>query len=244
MYAGGSVSNTGTALAKLGVPVRLKAKIGTIIRNLVSSSGAECDFAVMKGEKSTTSIALAIPGRDKSTIRQRGASQLLMASDFTAKDFEGIGIFVFGYPTTMKYFYSDGGKGLLAVLQLAKKRQVITCLDTSLPDFKTEPRNVDWGPILKRIGSFVDIFASSLEEAILMLDRQAYVKMSEQYEDKNMVPLISDKKITEIGQRLLDGGVQVVIIKWVRVVCTFGPPVRHCSENLDSRGNSGQLHSM
>lgn len=218
MYAGGSVGNTGTALAKLDVPVRLKAKIGddvigTIVKNLVSGTGAECDFTVMKGEKSTASIALAIPGRDKSTIHQRGASQLLMASDFTEKDFDGIGIFAFGYPTTMKYLYADGGKGLLAVLQMARERQVVTCLDTSLPDLKSDPGQVDWNPVLKRISPYIDIFAPSLEEAIFMLDRQAYVKMAERYGNKNMVPFISNKEITEIGQRLLDWGVQVVMIK-------------------------------
>ena len=114
VYLGGEVGNTGIALKKLGMPVTLMSKvgddsIGNIVAGLLKVYGAETLLATMKDTKSTASIALALPGRDKSTIHLRGASQLFCAGDFSEELFSGYRVFHFGYPTTMKYLFAEDG---------------------------------------------------------------------------------------------------------------------------------------
>lgn len=218
IYNGGSVGNTGTALAKLGVPVRLKGKIGNdiignVIASIASLSGVESDLSVDYGEKSTASIALAIPGRDKSTIHQRGASQLIQAKDFTAETFNNIDILLLGYPTTMKYLYADKGAQLVEVLKLAKQCGVITAIDTSLPDLNSEPGKVDWKPILKNIAPYLDIFMPSLEEAIFMTDRDNYIDLIKSSNNCDLLPLIDEDRILRTAQTFIEFGIKMVFLK-------------------------------
>lgn len=218
IYDGGSVGNTGLALAKLGLNVTVKSKVGddvvgTVVKSLIASMHVNERISVVPSGKSTASIALAIPGRDKSTIHQRGVSQLLKADDFTEDDFKDIDLFHLGYPTTMKYLYAHEGSDLVKILTMAHEQGVITSLDTSLPDLNSEPGKVDWRPILKRLFPVVDLFLPSIEEAVFMMDRDRYVNLVKTARGKDFIVSVSDEEIRTIADRAIQGGVKVVLIK-------------------------------
>ena len=69
LNTGGAVSNTGQALAKLGMEVLLNGKVGNdnfgaIIRQLVGEKKAAA-FKVVDGEASSYTIVLALPDVDR-----------------------------------------------------------------------------------------------------------------------------------------------------------------------------------
>ena len=168
IYLGGAVGNTGLALKRMGQPVHLMSKVGddrvgAIVQSLLADERVENSLTVVSGMRSTASIALAIPGRDKSTIHLRGAAQSFGAGDFTAEVFHDTGLFHFGYPLTMPGLYRREGEGLVQMLEQAKAAGAVTSVDTCLPDLKAEPGQVDWQPILKRALPHVDLFLPSLE---------------------------------------------------------------------------------
>lgn len=218
VYLGGEVGNTGLALEKLGVPVTLMSKvgddsIGKIVAGLMAASKSEVLLTEMENTKSTASIALALPGRDKSTIHLRGASQLFCAGDFTKKVFFGHKVFHFGYPTTMKYLFANDGEQLEQIMRLAHESGIVTSMDTSLPDLKAEPGKVNWKPILERVLPYVDLFLPSLEEALFMTDRERYVKLVQEAETDELLPLLGDEDICNIAEQMLCGGAKIVLIK-------------------------------
>ena len=144
IYLGGAVGNTGLALKRMGQPVHLMSKVGddrvgAIVQSLLADERVENSLTVVSGMRSTASIALAIPGRDKSTIHLRGAAQSFGAGDFTAEVFHDTGLFHFGYPLTMPGLYRREGEGLVQMLEQAKAAGAVTSVDTCLPDLKAEP---------------------------------------------------------------------------------------------------------
>lgn len=218
IYLGGEVGNTGLALKKLGVPVTLMSKvgddsIGNIVSGLLNAAEADVILTRMKGVKSTASIALALPGRDKSTIHLRGASQLFCAGDFKKEIFSAYKIFHFGYPTTMKYLFADDGKELEEVMRLAHEGGTVTSMDTSLPDLKAVPGKVDWKPILKRVFPYLDLFLPSLEEALFMTDRERYVRLVQEVGADELLPCLGDEDIRNIATQAIDCGTKIVLIK-------------------------------
>lgn len=73
--------------------------IGDVVRLLMEKEGADARVKRLEGCRSTVSIALAIPGRDKSTIHSRGASQQFVADDLSDEILENLDWLHFGYPT-------------------------------------------------------------------------------------------------------------------------------------------------
>lgn len=72
MYLGGEVGNMGIALSKLGVPVTLVSKVGDdiggrIIRDFLKSFPVSAAVKTVKNLKSTVSVCLTVPGKDKIT---------------------------------------------------------------------------------------------------------------------------------------------------------------------------------
>ncbi len=218
VYLGGAVGNTGLALHRLGVPVKLKGMvggdaIGSIVSGMLARENLPCDLTVLPDAPSTASIALAIPGRDKSTIHLRGASQLLQAKDFPAAAFENVGLMHLGYPTTMRHLYAHQGRELEAILRTARQCGTATSLDTSLPDLKAEPGQVDWQPILQRIYPLMDLFLPSLEEAVFMTDRSRYARLVAQAGSRDILPLLGEEDIRGIAAQAIAGGTALVLVK-------------------------------
>lgn len=162
-------------LEKTGKPMTV-IETTDIVQSLLADERVESSLTVVSGMRSTASIALSIPGRDKSAIHLRGAAQSFGAGDFTAEAFHDTGLFHFGYPLTMPGLYRREGEGLVQMLEQAKAAGAVASVDTCLPDLKAEPGQVDWQPILKRALPHVDLILPSLEEAPYMTDREQYIR--------------------------------------------------------------------
>ena len=85
LSTGGAVSNTGLAMAKLGVDVSLNGKVGddqfgAIIKKLVGKKRAGT-FKTVKGENSSYTIILALPGVDRIFLHNPGTNDTFGTED-------------------------------------------------------------------------------------------------------------------------------------------------------------------
>ena len=234
LYLGGEVGNMGLALQHLGAAPVLISKIGDdmigdVVRLLMEKEGADARVKRLEGCRSTVSIALAIPGRDKSTIHSRGASQQFVADDLSDEILENLDWLHFGYPTTMKSLYENDGEELLKLLEKAEKHGVKVSLDTSLPDLKAEAGQVDWRRILPKLLPHVEIFLPSAEESMFLFHREYYQKLMKEHRGQDLMEVLKEEEIEQIAKQSLAYGVGAVLIKcgkkgmYLRTRETFGP---------------------
>jgi sugar/nucleoside kinase (ribokinase family) len=178
---GGSVSNTGLALYRLGTPVRLVGKLGDDVIGRITMdmfrhhnpSLAEY-LVVSKGEESSYTAILSAPGVNRTFMHYSGPNDTFCTADIPDSALKGATMFHFGYPSLMRKMYEDGGQELAKLMHHAKEHNLVTSLDVSLPDPATESGKADWREILTRTLPFTDIFLPNVEETLYMLDREQY----------------------------------------------------------------------
>lgn len=178
--AGGVVSNTGVALHRLGLAVRLVGKVGDdffgeallglLRRHDAALAGG---MVVAHGEHTSYTIVLSPPGVDRSFLHHTGANATFGAADVPADRLDGARFFHFGYPPLMPRLYRDGGAEMAALFGQARAKGLLTSLDMARPDPATEAGRVDWPAWLARVLPHVDLFAPSLDELLVMLRRPA-----------------------------------------------------------------------
>jgi sugar/nucleoside kinase (ribokinase family) len=173
---GGAVANTGLALHKLGVPVRLVGKVGTdafggVIQSIVRSQGPGLDRFMVEDPASDTSYTVVIspPGIDRVFLHHPGANDTFAASDVTDVHLRGASLFHLGYPPIMRRLYDDGGDQLARLFRKAKDAGLVTSLDMSMPDPDSDAGRVDWKALLSRVLPHVDFFMPSFDELAFML---------------------------------------------------------------------------
>lgn len=219
IYLGGEVGNTGLALNRLGCDVRLVSKIGDdsvgeIVRETLRRYNVEFTLIEMMGEQSSCCVAIALPDKDKMSLHSRGASQLFKAADITDEMTEGISLFHFGYPPSMKYLVQNEGEELVNLLKNVKSKGITVSLDMSLPDLKTFLGKVNWRPVLKKILPYVDLFLPSLEESLFFLHREEYVELVKTFGSKDLLSCINVKETAEkLANELIDLGGTLVMLK-------------------------------
>lgn len=212
--AGGAVSNTGGALHRLGVPVRLVGKVGddpfgNILQDLLADSG-ECRLLVSPGEATAHSFVLSPPGHDRMIINHPGASNTFHAGDIPADLLEGGRIFHFGYPTAMARMYAEDGRYLVELLAKVREAGLVTSLDMSYPDPSSPGGRADWPKIFAAALPLVDFFMPSLAEAVIVLrqpgsgDAPARDLSADQ---------VSAEYISELGRRYVELGTAILAIK-------------------------------
>ena len=182
---GGTVSNVGLSLHKLGVPVRLVAKVGKdpfgdIVTRKMAATAADLANGITAVEGETTSYSVVInpPGIDRVFFHCPGANDTFTDADVPDGVFKDASIFHFGYPPLMKRIWSDGGDSLLRLLRRAKAGGLVTSLDMSLPDPGSASGMIDWGSFLAHVLPAVDIFVPSIEEFLFMGNRPLFDKLS------------------------------------------------------------------
>ena len=111
--------------------------------------------------------------------------------------------FYFGYPPLMRSVYEDGGAGLAKLFAELGNNGVSTVLDMALPDPNGASGRVDWSGFLQQVLPYTTLFMPSFEEICFMLDVS-----SEASDQDDLLERVGD-----IGRRLLELGVQVVVIK-------------------------------
>ncbi len=169
MAGGGVVSNTGTALHRLGIPVRLVARtgddlLGACLRQIYAShhpSLAE-HLVTVPGQPTSYSVVLSPPGEDRRFLHCPGVNATFTTADLTAAHFSGCSHLHFGYPTVMPSLYTDGGVALAGIFAAARRAGLSTSLDLCHPD--APALLADWPELFATVLPHVDLFCPSDDE--------------------------------------------------------------------------------
>lgn len=214
---GGTVSNTGLAMAKLGIDVALNGKVGDdelgeIIKNMVGVERAS-SFKTVLGQSSSYTIVLTLPGVDRVFLHHPGTNDTFTAEDIDYDQLSRCSLLCFGYPTLMQKMYENDGQELCSIFKKAKELGVVTSLDMTLPDPQSRSGQADWLSIFKRVLPYVDIFLPSVEEIAYMLDRDLFEKRKSQANGDDPVLSYTGADCSMLSEKLLDLGVKIAAIK-------------------------------
>jgi len=214
---GGTVSNTGLAMTKLGIDVCLNGKVGDdefgrIIKNRVGPDRSAA-FKMVPGQSSSYSIVLALPGVDRIFFHHPGTNDTFTADDIDYDALSKCSLLHFGYPTLMRKMYENDGQQLDDIFSRAKELGVVTSLDMTLPDPNSDSGKSNWQKILKRILPFVDIFLPSVEELAYMLDRDLFEKRKAHANGQDPVLSYTGDDCSMLSGVLLGLGVKIAAIK-------------------------------
>ena len=239
MSTGGAVANTGLALHRLGVPVRLMGKVGddllgrAVLEALRSHDAALADgMIVAAGEATSYSIVISPPGVDRSFLHCPGANDTFVAGDVRDDELGAAQLLHFGYPPLMRRMYLDTGAELQRLLARARGAGPATSLDLCRPDPLSDAGRVDWRLLLERTLPLVDVFAPSLDELLFMLDPAAHGRLPA---GAAPAETIGGGRLAALAGQLLDWGATVVAIKlgdrglYVRTSAAPGPIGRFCA---------------
>ncbi|MBP7636278.1 MAG: carbohydrate kinase family protein [Kiritimatiellae bacterium] len=219
LSTGGSVSNTGLALKRLGLPVRLMGKVGddafgmavrdhfrrldeTLVETMIVDPAVATSYTVVVNP----------PGIDRIFLHCPGANDTFGADDVAPSLLAGMQLFHFGYPPLMRAFYSRADE-LARLFGAVKACGLATSLDMALPDPASPAGEADWRGILEQALPSVDIFAPSLDEIVFMLHRERGLAVrTKAAEGVPMGGLIEDD-VRALAGELLAMGVAVVMLK-------------------------------
>jgi sugar/nucleoside kinase (ribokinase family) len=217
---GGSVSNVGLALHRLGASVRLLGKVGDdqfgqILLDYYGQAQSDLvdGMLISSGETTSYSIVISHPGHDRILLHCPGANHTFSAAEIVDQDLSGAAIFHFGYPPLMRRMYQNEGAELAQIFQAARLQGVFTSLDMALPDPLSQAGTVDWQAVLKRSLPFIDAFLPSLDELIFMLDRERYERLRIQYGDGHLIDGIDGALLEDLAGRLSEWGAAIIVVK-------------------------------
>jgi sugar/nucleoside kinase (ribokinase family) len=217
---GGAVPNTGLALHRLGVPVRLMGKLGddlfgrAILDILRSHDPALADdMLVSPGEHSSYSIVISPPGQDRAFLHSHGANDSFSADDVRYDRLAIARVFHFGYPSAMRRMYLDGGREMERLLQRVKAQGLTTSLDMSHPDPQSAAGRLDWVAWLQRVLPLVDVFMPTLEEIWFMLEPDRFERLRSEAGEAGVMSHVDRGLLSAVAGRLLDMGVAIAALK-------------------------------
>jgi sugar/nucleoside kinase (ribokinase family) len=211
LATGGAVSNTGLALHRLGVPVKLMGKIGAdlfgdaILGALRHYDPALADGMIVGADPSSYTVVINPPGIDRIFLHCPGANDTFGAADVSLDQVIQARIFHFGYPPLMRRMYLDTGVELAKLMRAVHVRGVVTSLDMAQPDPDAAAGRVDWRTLLERVLPHVDIFVPSFDETLFMLDRARYAALhasGQAMPDGALLRTISDQ-VLEMGAAIV-----------------------------------------
>lgn len=175
---GGTVSNVGRSLHRLGVPTRLIGKVGDdpfgqIVCRILKEDGEHLadDLVVSSGGATSYSVVISPPHKDRTFLHMPGENDTFGPEDLKPEAMIGAKILHFGYPPLMARMYAYEGEELEALLYKAKNAGLIVTLDLSLPDPDSPSGRAPWKAILKKVLPLVDWFMPSQDELAFMLGR-------------------------------------------------------------------------
>ncbi len=215
---GGAVSNTGLALHRLGVPVRLLSRVGD---DLLGQTTLAClrrqgdhlaeGMVLASGEASSYTVVLSPPGLDRMFLHCAGTNDTFSAADVTRDHLHDARLFHFGYPPLHRRLIAGEGQELEQMLLRVKEAGLTVSLDMVFPDPASPAGQADWTAILKRCLPFVDVFLPSVEELLFMIDRPAFDRMDAQ--PGGPVEAVTRGDLGRLADTLIGWGVPVVVIK-------------------------------
>ncbi len=217
---GGSVSNTGLVMNKLGVRTALMGKIGddlfgAAIRQIVARYGDDLANGMIVDPAVASSYTVVInpPGVDRIFLHCPGANDTFTAGDVRYDLLAQARLFHFGYPPLMKQFYIDDGAHLTEMFLRAKATGVTTSLDMALPDPTSPAGCANWPVIVRNTLPYVDIFLPSIEEILYMTRREMYDDLCRQAGGAHILPLVTPALLLDLSADLMSLGAKVIGIK-------------------------------
>jgi len=212
---GGTVSNTGLALHRLGFPTRLMGKVGddlighAILEILRGHHPRLADgMLITRDAPSSYTVVINPPGVDRIFLHCPGANDTFGAHDIPYEQVRRARLFHFGYPPLMRRMYADGGEELSTLLRRVKELGVTTSLDMAKPDPASEAGKAPWRELLQRVLSWVDVFLPSVDETLFMLDRPRFDQMGPDVTARTDGALLRD-----LSGQLLAMGAAIVVLK-------------------------------
>lgn len=178
---GGAASNTGLALHRLGINVRLMSTLGDdqigqlIITFLQSHDPLLIEYLTIRtGQTSSYTLVLSPKHADRLFLEYAGTKATFSSNDIDYDIVAKARIFHLGYPPLLPALIADDGVDLARLFARVRATGAITSLDMSLPDPSGASGQVNWLKLLKRALPHIDIFIPSLEEILFMLRRDDY----------------------------------------------------------------------
>ena len=204
---GGAVSNVGSALHRLGHPVRLVGAVGEdgfgrLVRDRLHGMGRKLDEYLQARSDAPTSysVVLSPPGLDRGFLHCPGVNHAFDPADVTDSMLEGVTLLHFGYPPLMRRVWSDGGAALADLFERAHSRSIATSLDLAMPDSDGASGGVDWPAFFARVLPHVDLFLPSIDEIRATLGLPVR-------------PLRDESDLHDVSARLISLGARVVVLK-------------------------------
>jgi sugar/nucleoside kinase (ribokinase family) len=212
---GGAVSNTGLALHRLGVNVRLMAAVGDdIIGQMIIKLIQERDpaliemISVQSGQPGSYTIALSPQRVDRIFLHCIGTNSTFGVDNIDFSLLTNAQIFHLGYPPYLPGLIANDGEELQAIYEQAKAVGVVTSMDTALPDPNSLAGRADWHKILRRTLPYIDIIVPSIEEIIFMLRRADFDTW------RGSVPThLTIQYLSNLADELLDMGAAIAGFK-------------------------------
>jgi sugar/nucleoside kinase (ribokinase family) len=214
---GGAVSNTGLALHRLGVNVKLMSTVGgdllggLILEALRQRDPALTEHILLRPELPSSYTVILTPAlRDRTFLHCTGTNDTYGVSDI---DFETVARakhFHLGYPTLLPRMTANDGEELCATFQRAKQAGAQTSLDLTVPDINGSSGRLDWGSILANTLPYVDIFMPSIEEILFMLRRADFDAWQNH---GNVLKHLSREYLRGLADELLEMGVKIAGFK-------------------------------
>jgi len=123
-------------------------------------------------------------------------------------------LFHFGYPPIMRSMYEKDGAELVKMFKMISEAGVLTSLDLAMIQEQSDAGRADWNKILKAVLPYTDFFVPSVEELLLMIDREKYHRILEKSSDGDIVNVISlEEDVKPLAERCIAMGAKCVLIK-------------------------------
>lgn len=217
---GGCVANTGLALAKLGIRVRLMGLIGDdpfggAVLDIVGSHGRHLADGMVVDPRTDTSYTIIFSPKDTDRffLHCPGANARFSAGDIREDDIAQSRLFHFGYPPLLRMMFEQGGVQLVRIFKRAKQLGVTTSLDMAVFDPTSEAGIVDWARILSNVLPYVDVFLPNIEETLMMLRPETYQELELVSGGTNVVDFVPADLVSDVGRQVLAMGAKIVGLK-------------------------------
>ena len=217
---GGSVSNAGINLHRLGTRTQLMGKIGDdllgrAILDVVNSYSPDLagGMITVPGESSSYTIVIDPPEIDRIFLHDPGANDTFGAEDIRYELLAEARLFHFGYPPLMGRMYAGEGQELGEVFQRARKTGITTSLDLAMPDPAGASGQANWPLILTRTLPLVDLFLPSIEELLFMLRRERFEQLTAEVGAEGVLESLAVEEIVSLADEALGMGAKVVLLK-------------------------------
>jgi sugar/nucleoside kinase (ribokinase family) len=178
---GGAVSNTGLALHRLGVNLRLMAGVGSdllgrVIVEFLNARDPSLSelITTIPNQPSSYTVVLSPLNADRAFIHCTGTNDTFGVDSINYELLSQARIFHLGYPPLLPRLMLHDGEETELIYKKAKETGIVTSLDMTLPDANGVSGRVNWRRLLERTLPYVDIFLPSIEEILFMLRREDY----------------------------------------------------------------------